>query len=831
MSTAPRIATHALTALLGRDHELAELADELAQGARWLTLVGLGGVGKSRLARKVAERFVADSASRIGRVIVCSGAAAASIGELLMALGERVASVTRGQAAPAGSALARDVVERLVGLGGGPIVIVLDDLEHLLDSGTSGSALAELALELLTALPSLTLLATSRVALEHPAERVYPVPPLACDGPESPAVALLLDRARGPRIHPAWRDDRAALTRLARRLDGVPLALELAAARAQLITPAELEGLLDDRFSLAQPRHDPRQASRDGAIAWAWAHLTTAEQAALGRLAVIAGTFDLELALALVPANRADAFATLEQLARYSRVTPEVATSAYVDLDRIGDAAPRYRILQSVREFATERLTPAQREAALTTMAETVFDRFAEHLTPFGHLDTDTLRRAASERDRLLQLLHAGLATPTDAAAVARALRAARILLAMFRRTGFELPLVVLVRELFDLPTSTETPVEVQLAVGLFVLSVLANSDDSDAVDRLGARLEVLAGQDPLRRAAVITARSVVLHYRWDYRALAAQIGTIASEPAVANEPGLHALALEYQLLAARALGRAAPDDDAQLAGAIDALDEARLFDHAIRCRVNRAFLATHAGRPELALAQLRSARAIDAVEPVARYEPYVAREEARAEMELGRRAVALAHFDHALARFDEGASTQVAETLLDRAATALEAGEIDQALSNLARVRPRTSFARAYSEALARAAAALVGPVLGLETAAALPTTDTVEDEALRLWALLPELRRVGLGLADMSALADRLMSPAAPASFRVRQAQRVARAAFGLATHAPDVLGIARDFSGYRLGATWNELSTTPLLRRLLEVVATPALRGSPH
>ena len=219
------------------------------------------------------------------------------------------------------------------------MLLVLDNLEHVV-------AVAPDLGELLAAAPHVMLLVTSRIALRVAAEHRYPVPPLSPDD----GVALFAARAAAvaPAFDPA--DGRAALHEICRRLDGLPLAIELAAARAQILTPAALQRRLGDRLELltAGARDVPaRHRTLRATIAWSWELLDDEERMLLRRLGVFAGGFSL--AAARVVDGRASEAGALDGI------------EALVDQSLVGredgeDGEPRFALLETIREFARERL-------------------------------------------------------------------------------------------------------------------------------------------------------------------------------------------------------------------------------------------------------------------------------------------------------------------------------------------------------------------------------------------------------------------------------------------------------------------------------------------
>ena len=329
--------------LIGRDSDLLEIL-RLAASHRLVTLTGTGGIGKTRLAFAAGHRMLPQFGDGAWLVELAPlsdpglvpAAVAAAIG-LEFADG----SVTSERVANA--------------LGGKELLLVVDNCEHLID------AAARMAEALLRASPTARVIVTSREPLRAEGEQIYPVPPLAVpaanfddktDPLEYGAVRLFVERARAaePRFMP---DERlmALLAMICRRVDGIPLAIELAAARAAALSIEEIAVRLDDRFNLltggrrtALPRHQTLQATLD----WSHGLLVEPERVLFRRLAIFAGSFSLGAAceIAASPELRAsDVIDGISSLAAKSLV------AAVVD-----GAFARYRLLDTTRAYALEKL-------------------------------------------------------------------------------------------------------------------------------------------------------------------------------------------------------------------------------------------------------------------------------------------------------------------------------------------------------------------------------------------------------------------------------------------------------------------------------------------
>ncbi|CAL9273698.1 hypothetical protein SUDANB5_02156 [Streptomyces sp. SudanB5_2050] len=361
-----------LTSFVGRDADLEALRGDLA-AARLVTLLGPGGAGKTRLSQEAAEG--AGEPARDGAWLAelapvdDPGAVPEAV---LTALGARE-TVLYGAGAEEMRAVAvsdrqATAVERLVEhCGRRRMLIVLDNCEHVVD------AAARLAEELLARCPNLTVLATSREPLGVPGELLRPVEPL----PEPAALRLLADR--GAAARPGFRPDAdeetaAACAEICRRLDGLPLAIELAAARLRMLTPRQIADRLDDRFRLLTSGSRtvlPRQQTLRAVVDWSWELLDEEEREVLRRLSVFAGGCDLAAAEAVCGP------AALQALGSLVDKSLVVAAPS-------GDGM-RYRLLETVAEYAGERLD----ETGGRTAAERA------HLTYYRELarTTDPLLR------------------------------------------------------------------------------------------------------------------------------------------------------------------------------------------------------------------------------------------------------------------------------------------------------------------------------------------------------------------------------------------------------------------------------------------------------
>ncbi|MFJ9817079.1 ATP-binding protein [Streptomyces sp. NPDC101151] len=313
-----------LTAFVGRSAELAALAQAM-ETARLVTVTGVGGVGKSRLAARAAAR----AAPRDGVWRV----------ELAPVRDPQFVEYAVVEALGLTDHTTRLPAETLLGhLAGRHLLLVLDGFEHLVE------ACAELVAELLRKLPGLRVLAVGRRPLGLAGERLHPLAPLG----EDEAVELFADRARQ---HGLEVGDGSVVRELCGRLEGIPLALELAAGRLRALSPGQLLQRLDDRFRLltgggrdALPRHQTLRT----AIGWSHELCTPAERLLWARLSVFAQTFDLEAAEYVCSGDGLPAEDVLEVLA-------ELLGQSVLSREET-PSGPRYRMLDTVRAYGADWL-------------------------------------------------------------------------------------------------------------------------------------------------------------------------------------------------------------------------------------------------------------------------------------------------------------------------------------------------------------------------------------------------------------------------------------------------------------------------------------------
>ncbi|MFD3426525.1 AfsR/SARP family transcriptional regulator [Nocardia fluminea] len=329
--------------LLGRTADLDAITD-LTHRSRVTTVLGPGGTGKTRVANAVGERLarsVPVVLVELASVQSESEQGAQSRAGIEVAIGQVIGlgEVRETGAIRAGRHI--DARTRLrEALAARPMVLILDNCEHVID------AAAEVVADLVGSCAQLTVLTTSRSPLAITAESVYPLAPLAIDAAGSPATDLFSARARA--VRPDVRLDPGTVARLCRTLDGLPLAIELAAARVRTMSVAEIETRLEHRFALLRSgdRSAPhRHRTLHAVIAWSWNLLDPDQQVTLRRLSRFAAGFTLSAAE--IVAAGPDVAAAVDGLVGQSLLT------VLDDPDGVGI---RYRMLETVREFGAEQI-------------------------------------------------------------------------------------------------------------------------------------------------------------------------------------------------------------------------------------------------------------------------------------------------------------------------------------------------------------------------------------------------------------------------------------------------------------------------------------------
>jgi predicted ATPase len=364
-----------LTSFIGREGELAEVTRLLGE-SRLLTLLGAGGIGKSRLSLEAAAELIEDFDDGVWFV------------ELAALRDSRLVPQAVASVVGVKEAAGRSLGESLVGhFKNRRALLILDNCEHLLQG------CADLARQLLQAGPHTKLLASSREPLRVAGETTYAVPAL----PEKEALRLFGDRAAKARPGFRMNGEVAAAASICRRLDGIPLAIELAAARVRALSVKAIDARLDDRFRLLN-RGDqsalPRQQTLRALIDWSYELLTEDERALFRRLAVFAGGWTAEAAEAVAAGGPLTAANVLEHLT-------QLVEKSLVVLDASGE---RYRLLDTMRRYAQERLQESGDEATVRARHLEFYVSLAEKARAqlHGAEQAEWLARLDVERENLL---------------------------------------------------------------------------------------------------------------------------------------------------------------------------------------------------------------------------------------------------------------------------------------------------------------------------------------------------------------------------------------------------------------------------------------------
>ncbi|QZA06692.1 LuxR family transcriptional regulator [Mycolicibacter heraklionensis] len=343
-----------LTSFVGRGAEIADVQALVAEN-RLVMLTGAGGTGKTRLAIEIAARIAPGFRDGVCYVDL----APITVPEVVPVTAARALGLIDQPGRSTTDALVRFLADR-------QILIVLDNCEHLLDAS------AALVVSLLGCAPHITVLATSREPLGVPGEATWQVPSLSL-GDE--AVELFADRARLVRADFAVTPgNTAAVAEICRRLDGMPLAIELAAARVRALSLAEIVDSLHDRFRLLAGGSRTavrRQQTLRASVDWSHALLTDTERVLFRRLAVFLGGFDLDAAQAVAGADGVQRYQVLEQLSLLIDKSLVVAEN--------NGGRTRYRLLETVRQYALEKLGESGE-------ADAVRSRHRDHYTAMAAL-------------------------------------------------------------------------------------------------------------------------------------------------------------------------------------------------------------------------------------------------------------------------------------------------------------------------------------------------------------------------------------------------------------------------------------------------------------
>jgi predicted ATPase len=379
-----------VTSFVGRDTAMQDVA-ELVREHPLVTLIGVGGVGKTRLAVHVAAELAPEFDGGVWF------AELAPVGDPA-ALPDAVATMLGIQPQP-DRTITESIADALMGRS---MLIVLDNCEHVLD------AAGDLVEAMLARAPTTRVITTSREGLRVRAEHLWVVPSLDLrDGAASAAVELFVERARAVNAGFSLDDeaDAVAVTEICRRLDGIALAIELAAARMVSMSPSEMLARLTDRFRLLRGagRGLERHQTLQQAVQWSFDLLADDERVVLQHCSVFAGGFDLAAATAVV-VETLDEYAVLDRL-------DSLVRKSLITAERVGDGT-RYGLLETIRQFAEDQL-------ATTTRIDTVRDRHARYyadrlLAHFDTWDGPGYRNAIDWLDAEFANLRAGVRWATE---------------------------------------------------------------------------------------------------------------------------------------------------------------------------------------------------------------------------------------------------------------------------------------------------------------------------------------------------------------------------------------------------------------------------------
>ncbi|MFI6680545.1 BTAD domain-containing putative transcriptional regulator [Kribbella sp. NPDC050469] len=463
-----------LTSFVGRRDDVTELARLVSDGTRLVTMVGPGGAGKTRLATETGRSLMEQSGDGIWFVELAPLGDAADVAPaVLSALGatEYVEELSTALA-PKHFPTSRAATQRLVEvIADRRILLVLDNCEHLVNE------VAGLVDSLLAACPRLRVLTTSREPLSIPGEHLHPVGPLGlppedndADG-DYPAMQLFVDRARAVRPDFMLTDtNRAAVAEICRRLDGMPLAIELAAARLRALTPAQIVDKLADRFRLltsgsrtALPRHQTLRA----VVEWSWELLDPEEQAVARRLSLFSGGATLEAA---------------EQVCSDDNLPPESVLgvlASLVDKSLVEAAADdrsvRYRMLETVRAYAAEQLQDSGEYGYFRNAHTKYFSRLLRQARPKlrSAEQIQWIARLTADNENLVDALR----TAIDSGSARSAVQLVAALGEYWNMCGRPAEGVTWMRAALAVP-GPSSPLDRATALMLFSLGTLSSGED-----------------------------------------------------------------------------------------------------------------------------------------------------------------------------------------------------------------------------------------------------------------------------------------------------------------------------------------------------------------
>jgi predicted ATPase/class 3 adenylate cyclase/DNA-binding CsgD family transcriptional regulator len=579
-----------LTSFVGRGAQIAKVS-ELLDTDRLVTLTGAGGAGKTRLAVEVAAQLTSRTTGGVWYVDL----APITHADVVPVAVARALGLPDQPGRSTDDTLIRFISDRR-------LLIVLDNCEHLLDASAS------LATEMLTACPELRLLTTSREPLGIPGEVTFVVPSLSL---ADEAIELFTDRARRTQPDFAVGEDNAAtVTEICRRLDGMPLAIELAAARVRALTLDEILAGLHDRFRLlagGARRAVRRQQTLRASVDWSHELLTETERALFRRLAVFLGGFDVDAAHAIAGDEGGERYQILDQL------------SLLVDKSLLraenNSGRTRYQLLETVRQYALEKLGESGEADTMGARHRDYYTAMAAELdspTDSGH--ARRLAQAEVEIDNMRGAFAWSLENSESVPALRLAASLQPLWFSRWRyREGLSwLDAALAAASPID---AAQEPARVQVLADKAVLLVHAGSTEGAALaaEALGLAREI--GEPALVIRALIAHGNAYAHDSEAAGADFLEAGRLARE---LDDRWRLSQILGWQAVAAMSVGdhvaiNAAACEGCDLAGAIGDDSNLRM------CRLALATAPTYRGEVAQANALLRDALA----EAIAAHDPF----------------------------------------------------------------------------------------------------------------------------------------------------------------------------------------------------------------